>query len=156
PRRRQRRARARLRRGQEHAREEQAQGNQEDPDGALRPLRGPRAAAAAPRGPPVDDPLQEVPLAMHAQQPIYLYIAGGVLVVLALAYALDETRRRFLLERIGHAPQLKRMAASASPVRRWIKAGLTVLGITLVVLALARPQVKGQTIWKQRGIDVVV
>ncbi len=85
-----------------------------------------------------------------------LIAAGTILVVLAVAYALDFTRRRHLLEKIGHAPQLAKMAASVSPGRRRMKAFLIVLGIALVALAAARPQTEGDRIWKHRGIDIVL
>jgi hypothetical protein len=58
----------------------------------------------------------------------FLIFAGVILVVLAIAYALDFTRRRHLLEKIGNATQLARMAASVSPGRRRLKALLMVLG----------------------------
>lgn len=93
---------------------------------------------------------------MRWGDPTWLYVAGGVLVVLAIAFSLDFTRRRHLLEKIGHAPQLLRMAASASPARRTLKAVLFVTGVTLVALALARPQVEGASEWRQRGIDVAI
>ncbi len=85
-----------------------------------------------------------------------VYATGVILIVLAVAFALDFTRRRRLMERIGHAPQLLRMTASASPVRRGVKAVLTVLGVTLVMLAVARPQTEGEKTWRQRGIDIVL
>jgi Ca-activated chloride channel family protein len=86
----------------------------------------------------------------------FLYAAAAIVVVLAIAYALDVTRRRHLLERLGHAPQLLRMAASVSTTRRGIKAVLIVIGVALTALALARPQTEGEKVWKQRGIDILV
>ncbi|MBI4508952.1 MAG: VWA domain-containing protein [Deltaproteobacteria bacterium] len=86
----------------------------------------------------------------------YLYVAGAILVILVIALALDFTWRKRVLERIGHAPQLLRMAQSVSPGRRGMKVFLTVLGISLVTLVLARPQVEGASKWRQRGIDVAV
>jgi Ca-activated chloride channel family protein len=90
------------------------------------------------------------------KDPRFLIGAGAMLVVLAVAYALDFTRRRHLMEKIGHAPQLLRMAASASGGRRRMKAALMVLGVSLVTLALARPQTEGERLWKQRGIDMAL
>ena len=92
--------------------------------------------------------------AFHDQR--FLIAAGVLVVVLAIVYALDFTRRRHLYERLGHAPQLQRMAHSVSQGRRRVKAVLIVLGVALTSLALARPQTEGTKIWKQRGIDVVV
>jgi Ca-activated chloride channel homolog len=89
------------------------------------------------------------------QKPI-LYLAAGVVIVLAIAYALDFTRRRRLMETVGHAGQLARMTASASSARRIAKAALTVFGVAMMALALARPQAGGERFWKPRGIDMVV
>jgi Ca-activated chloride channel family protein len=86
----------------------------------------------------------------------FLIAAGIIVVVLAVAYALDFTRRRRLLEKIGHAPQLLRMAQSVSGGRRQVKAVLIVLGVALLTLTLARPQSEGEKVWKQRGIDIAV
>jgi Ca-activated chloride channel family protein len=86
----------------------------------------------------------------------WLVVAAVVVVLLAVAYALDFTRRRHLLEKIGHAPQLLKMAQSVSQARRRLKAVLTVLAVALLAVALARPQTEGERVWKQRGIDLVV
>ncbi len=86
----------------------------------------------------------------------YVYVAGVVVVLLAIAFALDFTRRRRLLERIGHAPQLSAMASSVSLPRRALKAVLIVLGVALIAFALARPQIEGEGLWHQRGIDVAL
>jgi len=86
----------------------------------------------------------------------FLIAAGVIVVVLAIAYALDFTRRRRLLEKIGHAPQLMRMAQSVSMGRRRVKAVLLVLAVALVALALSRPQTAGERVWRQRGIDLAV
>jgi len=89
------------------------------------------------------------------KSPAFLYVIGALVVVLAIAFALDYTRRRRLLDD-PRATQLQRMAASASAVRRGIKAFLLVFGVALLGLALARPQTEGQKLWRSRGIDVVV
>jgi Ca-activated chloride channel family protein len=86
----------------------------------------------------------------------WLGIAGGIVVALAFAYALDFTRRRRLMEKIGHAPQLARMAASVSENKRITKAVLIVAGIALLAVAIAGPRFRGSPIWKERGIDVAV
>lgn len=86
----------------------------------------------------------------------FLIGAGVLVVVLAIVYALEFTRRRHLFERLGHAPQIQRMARSVSQGRRRLKAVLFVLGLALTALALARPQTEGTKLWKQRGIDVVL
>jgi Ca-activated chloride channel family protein len=86
----------------------------------------------------------------------FVYVAAGVVLVLAIVYALDLLYRRRLMEKIGHAPQLARMTSSVSPGRQRMKAFLTVIGVALLALAIARPQTEGQKVWKQRGIDLVV
>lgn len=83
-------------------------------------------------------------------------IAVITAVGLAIAFALDFTRRRYALQRIGHAPQIRRMMASLSGWRRVLKAVLVVVAMTVCVTALGRPQVKGKEYFVQRGIDLVV
>jgi Ca-activated chloride channel family protein len=78
------------------------------------------------------------------------------LIALTVVFALDFTRRRRLYERIGDAPMLLKMAASVSRRRRVFKATLFIIACVLVVAALAQPRVAGETVWRQRGIDVVV
>jgi Ca-activated chloride channel homolog len=86
----------------------------------------------------------------------FLIVAGVLVLLLSLAYALDFTRRGRLLERIDKNPMLARMAASVSGGKRGLKTFLLVGGVALVTLALARPQVPGTPTWKPRGIDVAV
>src|SRR5581483_3976111 len=59
---------------------------------------------------------------------------------LVVVYAFDGQRRRRVLERIGHHTMIARMTASYSPARRRWKAVLTVSAVTLLLGALARPQ----------------
>src|SRR5215831_6863043 len=92
--------------------------------------------------------------AFHDQN--FVFIAAGLVVILAIVYALDFTRRRHIYERLGHAPMLQRMARSVSLARRRLKAILLIFGVALTALALARPQSEGTKIWKQRGIDIVI
>jgi Ca-activated chloride channel homolog len=84
------------------------------------------------------------------------WLAPLVTVALAVVFAVDYTYRRHVLERVGHLPQLERMTASLSWRRRALKAVLLTVALTLCVAALARPQVEGDTTWRQRGIDLVV
>lgn len=86
----------------------------------------------------------------------WLLVGGGVVILLVLAYALDFQRRATLMARIGHAPQIARMAASVSNGKRIAKAILTVTAVALIAVALAGPRVKGEPLVKERGIDVVV
>ena len=87
---------------------------------------------------------------------IVKWLAFATALALAIAFALDFTYRRRQLDRIGHLPQLQRMAASLSPGRRVLRSVLLAVAVTLAVFALARPQVRGETTWTKRGIDVAV
>jgi Ca-activated chloride channel family protein len=86
----------------------------------------------------------------------WAFAALGTLVALTLLFALDFTRRRHQLERIGHSPMLQRMVGSLSSRRRTLRAILFTLGGAGVVAALAHPRGSGETEWKQRGIDVAL
>lgn len=97
---------------------------------------------------------------------IWRYLAAASVVMLAVVYTLDFTRRRRALEQIGHsgacardstiAPQLERMMSSLSEERRIAKAVLLVAGISLVIAALSRPQTLGKKEWQKRGIDIAI
>ena len=82
--------------------------------------------------------------------------ALGALVALTLVFALDATRRRRQMERIGHTPMLQKMTASLSSRRRTVRAMIYTLGATGVVLAMAHPLGRGETKWQQRGIDIAL
>jgi Ca-activated chloride channel homolog len=69
---------------------------------------------------------------------------------------LDGWRRHTLIRKIGHVPQVQRMLASTSAWRRWLKAGLLAVGLGLVALAAARPQVAGDRRGGKEGLDVVI
>jgi Ca-activated chloride channel family protein len=77
-------------------------------------------------------------------------------IVLTLVFALDFTRRRRQLDALGGSPMLQRMIASLSSRRRVLKAVLLATSVSLLVTALARPQIPGETYWRQRGIDVAL
>ena len=81
----------------------------------------------------------------------------GLVPLLVVAYALDGQRRRRVLERIGHLPQMKRLTASVSLGRRRAKAVMVVGAVALLVLAAAQPQLPGQAhVLPRRGLDIVV
>ncbi|HWM85903.1 MAG TPA: VWA domain-containing protein [Kofleriaceae bacterium] len=82
--------------------------------------------------------------------------AAITLVAVTLVYALEFTRRRRLLDRIGYSPMLQRMMASLSPRRRVVKAVLFTVGATAVLVALAHPLGSGEKRWRQRGIDIAL
>ncbi|MES1209650.1 MAG: VWA domain-containing protein, partial [Pseudomonadota bacterium] len=74
---------------------------------------------------------------------------------LAFVWGFETRRRR--LARLGDPALIARMTASVSVARKWIRAGLVVLGLGLTALALARPQAGGRArLAKQRGLDLVV
>lgn len=75
---------------------------------------------------------------------------------LGIAFALESYWRRRALARLGEPTLLRRMMASYSPFRRRLKIVLLVVGVTLVALALCRPQSLSSVTWRKRGIDVAV
>ncbi len=86
-----------------------------------------------------------------------VWVAIGVAILLALAYALDFTRRRRVLERIGHAPTLMRMMASLSMQRRVLKVVVLIVAVTLIVVSVARPQkFGGKSTYRERYIDIAI
>ncbi len=93
---------------------------------------------------------------MQFAQPLYLYLLIA-LPLLALAWLLAERRRQRDLARLGDAPLLAQMTGSLDPRRRRIKGLLTLLGLTLLILAAARPQIGSRLeLVEQRGLDVMV
>ncbi|MBT8495990.1 MAG: VWA domain-containing protein [Deltaproteobacteria bacterium] len=84
------------------------------------------------------------------------YVAAAVPVVLALLYAIDFTWRRRALERLGNSAMIGRMLETLSMRRRLLKAVVLAIGMTGLAIAVARPQVEGESSWQQRGIDVVI
>jgi Ca-activated chloride channel family protein len=88
--------------------------------------------------------------------PQILWVGGVAVAALLLGHVLDEVLRARALRRLGDAGQLARMIASASTRRRRIKAALFLVGFAGVMIALARPRAEGETVWRQRGIDVAV
>jgi Ca-activated chloride channel family protein len=100
--------------------------------------------------------MAEVPVSLRFASPLFPWLPLATLVVLAVVFAVDFTRRRRLLDRIGSAPQLARMMASLSMRGRVVKAVLVVAAATLIALAAARPEIEGDSTWRKRGIDVVV
>jgi Ca-activated chloride channel family protein len=87
---------------------------------------------------------------------VVFWLAWLVPAAVFALYRYDEHRRAQLAHRIGELPMLARVAASASPERRALKATLTACALTLIVLAIARPQMSGKRKVELRGLDVVV
>jgi Ca-activated chloride channel family protein len=85
---------------------------------------------------------------------LWLLLAVPALVA---GLALRHEWRRRMLARLGHLQQIRRLTASVSTPRRLAKAVLLVLGLSLVILSLARPQAgERSTLAKAVGIDIVV
>jgi hypothetical protein len=68
----------------------------------------------------------------------------------------DRARRGQLARRLGELPVIGKVAASASPRRRLAKAIVAGLGTSLVVFAVARPQVAGKREVELHGLDLAV
>lgn len=88
--------------------------------------------------------------------PDLLALAVLAPVVIAGLGLLDAWRRRVLIRRLGDVPQVQRMMASASAWRRWTKLALLAIGLSLVAIATARPQLPGERRASKHGLDVVI
>jgi Ca-activated chloride channel family protein len=77
--------------------------------------------------------------------------------LLAGAFWLGAWRRDRLLARFGDSDLIAKLAESVSRKARWIKAGLAVVSVLFVVLAMARPQfgTRVETVRRQ-GQDIMV
>lgn len=93
---------------------------------------------------------------MTFASPALLWLAGAVAIGLAILFRLDAARRRRLLGRLGEAPAVQRMMASASPGRRRLKAWLVSVGLLLILVAAARPQRAGSGTVQRSGLDLVI
>ncbi len=77
--------------------------------------------------------------------------------VLCFAFhAYDHWRRGRLISRLGELPVISTVIASRSPGRRLFKTLLFALAMTLILLALARPQIQGRRKVELRGLDLAV
>lgn len=76
---------------------------------------------------------------IHFARPLMLYLLWS-LPVLAAIFLLGARRRRRLLEDFATRPSLERIAPDASPPRRMLKAGLSLLALTALIIALAGPR----------------
>jgi Ca-activated chloride channel family protein len=85
-----------------------------------------------------------------------LWVAGLAPVGLLLLFLYDRVQRRRLATRLGELPVIGKVMVSASPRRRIAKLVLVQLGIALVLVAAARPQVSGKRKVELRGLDVVI
>ena len=93
---------------------------------------------------------------MTFANPDLLALAVLVPIVIAGLGLLDAWRRAVLIRRLGDAPQVRRMMASASTWRRWLKLGLLATALALIAIAAARPQRPGARSASKQGLDVVI
>ena len=88
--------------------------------------------------------------------PTGFVLACAIPVAVFGLYLYDRARRRQLTNRLGELPVIQKVIATASPGRRLAKAILVGLGLGLVGVAIARPQINGKRTVKLRGLDLVV
>lgn len=88
------------------------------------------------------------PAALHL-----LYAVPVLVVLLGLAFR----QKQHVLAQLGHWDLIQKMAAATSFRRQKLKAGLIVAAVTLMVLALARPQIGTRLVTvKRKGIDLMI
>jgi len=87
--------------------------------------------------------------------PVVFWLACASPVLVMVLYLYDERQRAQLTMRLGELSVVSRVMATASPGRRAVKAVLAALGLALVLLALARPQIAGKRNVELRGLDLV-
>src|SRR5688572_15480097 len=93
---------------------------------------------------------------MRFAQPQWLWLLL-IVPVAVLVMAVAFTRRRRLLERLGGPVLIQRMAGNVSVPRKILRAGLMLVALALLVVALARPQAGGRAkLERQRGLDLIV
>ncbi|HET9987099.1 MAG TPA: hypothetical protein VFQ65_01235 [Kofleriaceae bacterium] len=93
---------------------------------------------------------------MSFVHPTGFILACALPVAVFALYLYDRRRRRQLTNRLGELPVVQKVIATASPGRRLAKAILVGLGLGLVGVAIARPQIGGKRTVKLRGLDLVV
>lgn len=93
---------------------------------------------------------------MRFGNPVYLWLLLAVPAAV-LAYVLGLMQRRRLLAKLGGTAIGAQVALAVSMPRKIVRAGLFVLVVALIALALGRPQAGGRAkLEKQRGLDLVV
>ena len=91
---------------------------------------------------------------LHSPDSLWSLVAVAVV---AAGYLVHWRRRARLLERIGDPVLVRQMCASSSLPAQVGRAVLVLLGLTALVLALARPQLGSAEVRSERrGIDLVV
>ncbi|AWT59857.1 MAG: hypothetical protein DF168_01054 [Candidatus Moanabacter tarae] len=94
---------------------------------------------------------------MNFDQSIWLFIAIATFPVLTLLYIHAEKLKRNRLETFAAFKLLSNLAASVSPTKRNIKAGLIIAASCLILVSLARPH--WGYYWQEtrgKGIDILI
>ncbi|MEO7109278.1 MAG: VWA domain-containing protein [Polyangiaceae bacterium] len=93
---------------------------------------------------------------MHFAQPGFLVLGFVLGVTLVALYVHLAFARRRALAQLGASHLLSHLTASVSHTKRRIKEAMTVVGVVLVAIALARPQYGSR--WEEahrRGVDLL-
>ncbi|MGE0871836.1 MAG: VWA domain-containing protein [Kofleriaceae bacterium] len=85
-----------------------------------------------------------------------LWGAAAIPLAIAALHIYDHRVRRTLTNRLGELPVLGKVIATASPRRRVIKDAIMAVGLMLIMLAVARPQLEGKRKVELRGLDVAI
>jgi len=77
--------------------------------------------------------------------------------ILSALYVYARIRRRQSLGRLGDTPQMARLSRSLNSKRRGQRFFLLLLGVTLIIVAMARPQYGTRLrMVERKGVDIVV
>ena len=93
---------------------------------------------------------------MSFAHPLILVLAALAPVGVLLLYLYDRGMRQRLTVQLGELPVIGRVIASASPGRRVVKAWVVAVAATLMLVAAARPQLRGKRDVELHGLDLVI
>lgn len=89
--------------------------------------------------------------------PIYLYVLGGLLILFILLFAWNQYSRSKKIATYGDPALVKRLMVDVSALRTYVKFILMLLGLSMLMLALARPQNGAREVERDRnGIEAIV
>lgn len=89
--------------------------------------------------------------------PIYLYILGGLFLLLTVLFIWGRYRRKKRIERFGDPELVKQLMVDVSTIRPNLKFGLLMGALVMLMLALARPQNGTKQAERDRyGIEAMV
>ena len=100
-------------------------------------------------------PLSSITMTFASQS--WLFTLLLALPVLVIFFFRSETKKRQMLSRFAATNLLANLAASYSSSKRYTKVFLTISGVLLVLIAMARPQWGHR--WQEskgRGIDILI